>query len=301
MKISGAAAGLASTYDLYKKMQAGDDSFHEYITSIDEFSEIGDVFIDSGNYESFRYDVKDWWTEDRFLEIVSKLNKKYNYFTFDKYEWFSKVDTSITKISQSIEKLLSMGVGIENIIPVLHINGVVDLRSQGNLKKIVNAIFTTYKIKYISIPERDIGTGIFNRIRFINNFKRNVREINSDIKIHLLGTGNPLSMLLLRRFGVDTCDGLEWCRQSIDSESALLFHPQHYDFFKDNLVDADRKILEILKNDSFNYNLRIVLHNACFMKYWDSVLPNDNEHFRDIVRKTFPPQLVQKIEHAYIK
>ena len=42
--------------------------------------------------------------------------------------------------------------------------------------------------------------------------------------LHLLGTGNPLSILIYSICGADSFDGLEWCQTTVDYNTGLLYH-----------------------------------------------------------------------------
>ncbi|WP_182212931.1 hypothetical protein [Stenotrophomonas acidaminiphila] len=52
------------------------------------------------------------------------------------------------------------------------------------------------------------------------------------VGLHLLGTGNPISIALYAWAGADSFDGLEWCQTVVDHDTGLLFHLSQSDFFR---------------------------------------------------------------------
>lgn len=293
MKCVGSKSGLASSYDIQQYKLNGIGQYYEYIEEIDSFSENGKIYIDSGNYEASRF--KDDWNRDQHLASISDLNKNFYYFTFDKYEHFTDFDNAKRELTRSIEDLLSAGVSVDNIIPIFHIcrqMNVID--GHKFLKKIIRFTYDKYSTRYIALPERDLGDGLFNRLDFASTLRDDINTIDSKIKIHLLGTGNPLSMLLFHCMGVHSFDGLEWCRQSMDTRSALVFHPQQYDLFKDVFVSQEPKIIELLARNDFPYDLKMALHNACFMKNWDKLIQKDKKKCSNILKKSLTPAAFEK-------
>ena len=65
---------------------------------------------------------------------------------------------------------------------------------------------------------------------------RQIRSALNDLYhyqlVHVLGTGDPISIALLSAAGADSFDGLEWCRFAFDAEGARLYPLHDYDFFR---------------------------------------------------------------------
>lgn len=294
MDIVNVKAGLASCYDIYIHKTSPHLSFEykEFLNNIRQLSKKADIYIDSGNYESSRFNDKNW-SDKQYIQTILELDETYNYFTFDKYEDFISENKAVNAISFSIDNL--MKAGMSKIIPIIHIHGSITIKTHLLLKKIVKHIYSTYKLKHFAIPERDIGDGIIAKLRFAKTLRNKISEIDPEIKIHLLGTGNPLSILLFSHVGISTFDGLEWCRQSLDAKSTLLFHPQHYDFFKSPPELIDKEIVSLLKMDQIPYSLRLALHNASLMKQLDKKIYKSQTSLKDLANTLFPNFLVDSI------
>jgi queuine/archaeosine tRNA-ribosyltransferase len=79
------------------------------------------------------------------------------------------------------------------------------------------------------------------------------------VPLHLLGTGNPISIAIYSINGADSFDGLEWCQLIIDHETSLLLHLSQYDFVKMQTSYESSEVGEEFK---------AILHNLEFYKIW---------------------------------
>jgi queuine/archaeosine tRNA-ribosyltransferase len=84
----------------------------------------------------------------------------------------------------------------------------------------------------LAVPERALGDGIIARARTVRRLREALDELGFYCPLHLLGTGNPLSIAVYAMGGADSFDGLEWCQTVVDHETGRLFHFQHWDLFK---------------------------------------------------------------------
>ena len=74
--------------------------------------------------------------------------------------------------------------------------------------------------------------------------------------LHLLGTGNPLSIIAYAMAGADSFDGLEWCQTVVDHETGKLFHFQQWDLFCHQT--------EWGQNNALPYIQSVLMHNLDF-------------------------------------
>jgi queuine/archaeosine tRNA-ribosyltransferase len=77
--------------------------------------------------------------------------------------------------------------------------------------------------------------------------------------LHLLGTGNPISIGLYSAVGADSFDGLEWCQTVVDHETALLYHLSQADFFTAQTAWSEAKL---------SFQARTLAHNLEFYAAW---------------------------------
>jgi queuine/archaeosine tRNA-ribosyltransferase len=182
------------------------------------------VAIDSGNYESFW--LKDSrWEDANFWECLG-LYKYGIAFSFDK-----KLHSFVNSTAQVIVKEIETGVlkdqekaKIGAIIPIIHATS--DL-----IPEIACKIAFKLHPVMIAIPERELGEGLLQRVVTLKKIRQSLNKTGEYFPIHLLGTGNPLSILLYVFHGADSFDGLEWCQTAVNFDNALLYHFQQRELF----------------------------------------------------------------------
>lgn len=237
---------LVSAFDIDKSFQR-DEFIAKLQANIENDGSI--ILMDSGNYES-------WWMRDKSWVIDSFNNiLKYDIsdlaFSYDNQTPPSDINENATAVakatvaSQNISKTTS-------IIPIIHcskenlIDAVLELQSRTNCEM-------------VSIPERILGVGLLERITTVTNLRKALNKLDNYTYIHLLGTGNPFSLLLFSLAGADSFDGLEWCQTVVDSKTAVLYHFQQRELILDGCG--------FCKSD-LDYTLSTLGHNINFYNQW---------------------------------
>jgi len=212
------------------------------------------ILMDSGNYESYWMRDKSW-SIDGFNEIlkqeVSDLAFCYdNQFPPDNLKENAIGVVMSTRKSQEVANATS-------IIPIIHCK-------KENLNDAVLELCNQTNSPMVSIPERILGDGLLERVQTVTNLRRELNKLDNYTFIHLLGTGNPFSLLLFSLAGADSFDGLEWCQTTVNSETALLYHFQQRELINDNC--------NFCKSGEFDYNLTTLGHNLTFYNYWMKII-----------------------------
>jgi queuine/archaeosine tRNA-ribosyltransferase len=119
----------------------------------------------------------------------------------------------------------------------------------------------------IAVAERELGDGLMERIRTVAKIRKALKEQGSNTLLHILGTGNPITMAFLSLAGADFFDGLEWCRTSIDGEKWRLYNFQQWDMFatQTGLITSP-EIAGIVgsQTDGMPWFLKAAFHNIAF-------------------------------------
>ena len=84
--------------------------------------------------------------------------------------------------------------------------------------------------------------------------------------LHILGTGNPISMMLYAFAGADSFDGLDWCQTVVDYETGSLHHPLQLDLYEHQSTWSLDK--------DMSFFARCYMHNLEFYKNWIIDLQN---------------------------
>lgn len=218
------------------------------------------VLLDSGYYESSSKNDSEWRAEN-YWDILKSSDYSFA-FSFDKRDSIEdkSPDVVANEVIESWKKDIEE-TGKYNIIPIVHANRAADLPAI--IPKVVQAINPVM----VAVPERELGEGIIATAKTIFEIRRNLHEIESTCPIHLLGTGNPISILLYTICGANSFDGLEWCQMIINYNTALLNHMKFYDFFESQSDWADqpgiiRDLAALMHNIEFYISWMTQIHTA---------------------------------------
>jgi len=158
--------------------------------------------LDSGNYEAFWLRDKSW-TSASYQKAI-ELTDPDLILEFDD-PWHSHKESSYYDGCKS--KCVPIVHGNPNELPLKMFD--VALKSRAAL---------------IAVPERELGDSIVQRVSTLRKIRIELDNSKLKVSIHLLGTGNPLSILLYVAFGADSFDGLEWCQTTVNHSNGHLMH-----------------------------------------------------------------------------
>lgn len=238
---------LVSAFDIDRSFQK-----KEFIAALQENRNADGsiILMDSGNYESY-------WTRDKnwniggFNEIL-KQEVSDLAFCYDNQFPSGNSKENATCVAMSTKKSQEVTIAT-SIIPIIHCK-------RENLNETVLQLCNQTNTLMVSIPERILGDGLLERVQTLTNLRRELNRLDNYTFIHLLGTGNPFSLLLFSLAGADSFDGLEWCQTTVNSKTALLYHFQQRELINDNCC--------FCKSDDFDYNLTTLGHNLTFYNNW---------------------------------
>lgn len=223
------------------------------------------ILMDSGNYESF-WKGDEGWQPATFHDIVS--DSQHNLcFCYDNQEPPDNSESIAKDVVDSVLRDQNHTRG--TVAPIVH--GTTALLPDA--ARIVAA--QLYPV-LLAVPERALGEGIVERIRTVRKIRQALGTLEIYCPLHLLGTGNPLSIIAYAMAGADSFDGLEWCQTVVDHESGRLFHFQQWDLF--------RYQTEWGRNDSLPYIQSVLMHNLIFYRQFmtdlhESITNNTAEDF----------------------
>jgi len=207
------------------------------------------VFLDSGVFESYwKADTK--WTYNLYKVSVSQID-------FDFYSSFDILPDA--KNSKKFEKEtfdqirasrnLSNKLGFAPILHAVNPDRLVSLMMKF-VKKYPNLCAFT------AIPERDCGDNIVEKARTVMRVRKVLDEDNHNRILHILGCGNPVSLLLLSYCGADSFDSLDWIKHAIDQKHLTINDFSHLD-----LIDCE---CSICADTERGYTEKVLLHNLLF-------------------------------------
>ena len=179
------------------------------------------ILMDSGNYERFWKGELDWMPY-RFHEVV-KDSEHHLCFCYDNQYPPDTVNAIVEDVVSSVLRDQEHALG--TVAPI--IQGSTEVLSI-SARMVAEKLFPVL----LAVPERALGDGIVARTRMVRRLREDLDVLGFYCPLHLLGTGNPLSIAVYAMAGADSFDGLEWCQTVVDHETGKLFHFQQWDLFK---------------------------------------------------------------------
>lgn len=237
---------LVSAFDLSRS-----DNGDELAQCLTVAQEAGaTVLMDSGNYESYWKDEQADWCQSDFHDVLRRFSCTFA-FGFDEQNPPMDEDSHVKLV---VERWLNdqAAAGNRKIIPIVH--GTAE-----TLPNLCARIAHDTQVPMIAIAERRLGDGVFERARSVVALREKLDGIGHYVGLHLLGTGNPISIALYSLAGADSFDGLEWCQTVVDHDSGLLYHLSHSDFFHEQTAWGGEDI---------SFHSRTLAHNLTFYSDW---------------------------------
>lgn len=208
------------------------------------------ILIDSGNYESFWKMQQKKWTPNEFHKILS--NYKYSFaFMFDEQTPPHDMDIHLELVIKQWETDNKISKS-NRLIPIIH-------DDPQHLPLLCFLVSKHTRASMIAIPERRLGDGIFERAKTIQFIRSKLNELDYYVALHLLGTGDPLSIFLYSIMGADSFDGLEWCKNIIDYDTGLAYASSYADL----LLPQSR-----WNNYNLSFQAKMFAHNLEFYSTW---------------------------------
>lgn len=244
---------LISAYDIANC----DSRDREHINSVlDKSKRDGAIILmDSGNYEKFWKKDKTWKADD-FHEIAKSCENDLC-FCYDNHNPPDSAETIAEDVVWRVMRDQKHTRGV--VCPIIH--GQARLLPD-SAKKTAEQLFPLL----LAVPERRLGEGIIERIQTIKRIRKSLNNLGTYHPLHLLGTGDPVSIIAYSMAGADSFDGLEWCQSVIDHETGNQHDFQHWDFFRHQAK------LELL--EKFPYKQSVLIHNLDFYKRFMKELRN---------------------------
>lgn len=264
---------LVSAFDLGRTNNEERAALQSELTQAREAGTV--VLMDSGNYESYWKDARSDWTHADFHKALSDFHCDFA-FGFDEQEPPSDNAQHVRLILERHAQDQA-AAGHTTIVPIIH--GV-----PSELPALCAEVAQATRVEMLAVPERRLGSGIFERTRAIADIRRALNKTGRYIHLHLLGTGNPISLSLYSINGADSFDGLEWCQTVVDHESALLFHFSQADFFRAQTSWGEQDL---------TFQTRVLAHNLEFYTNWMGRLRESIHDGRgiDFCRLNFPHRI----------
>lgn len=179
------------------------------------------LLVDSGRYESF-WLRDESWARDAFVAAVRDLHPPLA-FSFD-------APLSSDDPAEIARDVAARTTGDQTDLPGTTVLPIIH-GTPSSLPAATAEVAATLAPLAVAMPERELGDGILQRADTLKRVMGSLAKQHIAVPVHLLGTGDPLSILIYAALGAGSFDGLEWCHTVVNFEDATLHHLQHFDLF----------------------------------------------------------------------
>jgi queuine/archaeosine tRNA-ribosyltransferase len=238
------------------------------------------VLMDSGNYESFWKNAQANWTQADFHKMLANFPCDLA-FCFDEQQPPANAGDHVALVAERWQADQAAAASCQ-IIPIIH-------GSASQLPMLCAAVAAKTGVTMLAVPERRLGEGVLERARAVKVIRAALNELGRYVILHLLGTGNPISIALYSAMGADSFDGLEWCQTVVDHETGLLYHLSQADFFAGQTVWGE--------DDKLSFQARTLVHNLEFFSDWMRRLRDavNQDRLPEFCRSNLPPRAFRYI------
>lgn len=275
---SGYPGFLVSAYDIHR-----DKQFQVILNDLARTTESAKVMtlMDSGNYEAFWHKDKHW--SDEHFEEILKSTKVDIAFSFDIY---CEKDISIKEHTKEIVRSAAKTASVQSYgttAPIIHGN-------KDNIAQIVEEVLNNLTPEIIGVTERDLGHSLIERANTIKQIRQAIDKRRTGIPLHVLGTGNPCSILVYSVMGADLFDGLEWCKNIIDPHNGHVFH-----FVQKDLFECRCKACS---EENLPYPRKTMWHNLIFYENFCKEIQSgfEKNEIESVLDKYLPKRTNPKIK-----
>jgi len=269
---------LISAYDIFHATRK--DRLN-IIKLLDKASSQGQIiFLDSGLYEKKWLRARNW-PKDNFHEILRSTPCHLS-FCYDYPNSKGIADQIALTLTRSIV-IDKKRTEFSAINPLIHAQNPADFPI------ICSLVATELNPVMIAVPERELGEGVIAIAKTICSIRKKLNESGRYYPIHIVGTGNPLSILIYAACGADSFDGLDWCQTVVDHTTGCLYHSLQLDFFAHQTAYAAEVRLPYLP--------RALAHNLLFYPKWMEKIKDVLEKgiVAEMISKFVPPEIHSKV------
>ncbi len=278
---------LISAYDI-RHAKSDRQKIHKELTSATENGRT--VMVDSGLYEK-KWLRADKWPKDGYREALrnTPFHIAFHYDapikSLPSNPSLDDVKSMALTIKKSVELDRKHGE-FTRVSPIIHSNDHTLFPSL--------CYYVAKELDYppvIAIPEREMGRGILQISKTIKSIRNKLNTLDNYVPIHILGTGNPISILVYSSMGADSFDGLDWCQTVVDHDTAKLHHSLQLDFFQHQTPFG--------RDLNLPYHVRLFAHNLAFYRKWmeDLVVSANAHDFTDLLEKYVPKSFLPALSN----
>jgi queuine/archaeosine tRNA-ribosyltransferase len=217
----------------------------EVRTSLAKARSLGSrIVLDSGGYEASW--LRQSWTHEAYSMVAAEIQPDI-LFTFDDPGHIPG-DSYLQALGE-LTRDAEVAQGA-TLVPIVH--GIPEQLAEASNR------LAMLDPPMIAVAERRLGQGIEERRRNVAAIRAAMDESGLDIPLHLLGTGDPRSIVAFSFAGADSFDAVDWSQFAVDPATAELLPAARLDWLQ------GRSSAE----PSESYTIELLLRNLHFYETW---------------------------------
>jgi hypothetical protein len=270
---------LISAYDIFHSTRKDRLNIQRLLEKASSHGQV--VLMDSGLYEKKWLRAKSWPKENFHWTLRS--TPCHLAFCYDNLNPKGNTDQIALALARSVATDQKRG-DMNAINPLIHAQNPADF------PPICSMVAKELDPAMIAVPERELGDGVLDIAKALRTIRKTLNQTGRYYPVHIVGTGNPLSILIYAACGADSFDGLDWCQTVVDHATGRLYHSLQLDFFAHQTpYGSDAKLA---------YLPRALAHNLMFYQGWmEKIRKSIGEgSIAEMIAKFIPPETYSKFQ-----
>jgi queuine/archaeosine tRNA-ribosyltransferase len=270
---------LISAYDIFHATRKDRLDIHILLEKAASQGQV--VLMDSGLYEKKRLRARSWPKENFYGTL--RNTTCHLAFCYDNPNPKGSTDQIALDVKRAVTMDQKKG-DMKAINPLIHAQYPADF------PLICSRIAERLNPALIGVPERELGEGVLAIAQTVRSIREALNETGQYYPVHIVGTGNPLSILIYAACGADSFDGIDWCQTVVDHATARLYHSLQLDFFTHQTpYGSDPKL---------SYLARAFAHNLVFYLKWVEKIRRSIEEgsIAEMITRFIPLKTLPKLQ-----
>ena len=270
---------LISAYDIFHSRRKDRLNLQRLLEKATSQGQI--VLMDSGLYEKKWLRARSWPKKD--FHGTLRNTPCHLAFCYDNLNPIGSTDQIGLDLARSVAMDKKRG-DMNAINPLIHVQNLADF------PPICSQVAKQLDPAMIAVPERELGDGVLAIAKTVRKIREALNETGQYYPLHIVGTGNPLSILIYAACGADSFDGLDWCQTVVDHATGRLYHSLQLDFFAyQTSYGSEGKL---------SYLARGLGHNLVFYLEWmEKIRRSIGEgSIAEMIAKFIPPETHSKVQ-----
>jgi len=270
---------LISSFDIFHEMRKDRLSILKLLEKAASRGQV--ILMDSGLYEKKWLRAKSW-RKEKFYGTL-RNTPCHLAFCYDNPNPKGSMDQIALDVTRAVTTDQRKG-DMNAINPLIHAQYPTDFPPIcGRLARQLDPVM-------LAVPERELGEGVLAIAQTVRLIREALNETGRYYPLHIVGTGNPLSILIYTACGADSFDGLDWCQTVVDHSTARLHHSLQLEFFAHQTPYGS--------DPDLPYIVRAFAHNLVFYMEWMEKLRKSIEEgsIAEMVAKFIPSEIHSKLQ-----